>query len=81
MSLVNFLIADPNQVYIDGSANSTANNAGWIAIKGSTLRITDQRTPASSSASGLAGEICYDSSYMYICISSNTWRRIAHSTW
>lgn len=38
-------------------------------------------TPASASATGEAGQVKYDSSYLYICTATNTWRRIAHSTW
>lgn len=32
--------------------------------------------PANSSASGLAGEVRYDSTYLYICISNNNWKRL-----
>ncbi len=33
--------------------------------------------PSSSSSSGTAGDIAYDSGYLYICVSSNTWKRMA----
>lgn len=33
-------------------------------------------TPANSTANGLAGEMKYDSSYLYVCVSNNTWKRI-----
>lgn len=35
MSTVNYLIVD--QQYEDCSANTTANNQGWVLIKGSTF--------------------------------------------
>jgi hypothetical protein len=38
-------------------------------------------TPASAGASGVAGQIRWDSSFVYICVATNTWRRIAHSSW
>lgn len=38
-------------------------------------------TPASASATGVAGSIRYDASFVYICVSSNTWCRIAIATW
>tara|TARA_Y100000591_G_C21778251_1_gene669522 strand:- start:919 stop:1197 length:279 start_codon:yes stop_codon:yes gene_type:complete len=38
-------------------------------------------TPASATASGTAGEIQYDSNYIYICISTNNWKRVAISSW
>lgn len=37
--------------------------------------------PANASSTGIAGQRAYDSSYLYICTATNTWRRIAHSTW
>jgi len=36
--------------------------------------------PATSTSTGTAGDIRYDSSYVYICTSSNTWVRAALST-
>jgi len=32
--------------------------------------------PASSSAAGTAGQIAYDSNYIYVCVTTNTWKRI-----
>jgi hypothetical protein len=44
------------------------------------LRLNNSRTPASSTATGNAGEICWDSSYIYVCVTANNWRRVALST-
>jgi hypothetical protein len=38
-------------------------------------------TPASAGASGTAGDIAWDSSYIYVCTATNTWKRAALSTW
>lgn len=47
-----------------------------------SLKITGWvSAPASAGATGTAGQRAYDSSYLYICIATNTWRRIAHSSW
>lgn len=37
--------------------------------------------PASSTATGTIGQTAYDSNYFYICIATNTWKRVALSTW
>lgn len=37
--------------------------------------------PASSSASGEAGDICFDSNYAYFCVATDTWKRVALETW
>lgn len=33
--------------------------------------------PASSSSPGNPGEIAYDADYLYVCVSTDTWKRIA----
>ncbi len=78
MATYSFVCASPS--YMDGSATSAAND-NFLATSGSTLRLMTQRTPASASADGLIGEICVDSSYIYVCVASNTWVRCSISTW
>lgn len=43
--------------------------------------VVSNSAPANSSANGLIGFIRYDSSYVYICVANNTWKRAALSTW
>ena len=38
-------------------------------------------TPASAAASGTAGDIAWDASYIYVCTATNTWKRAAIATW
>ena len=38
-------------------------------------------TPASAAASGTAGDVAWDASYIYVCTAANTWKRAALSTW
>jgi hypothetical protein len=35
--------------------------------------------PGSSNSSGTIGQMAYDSSYFYICVGTNQWKRIAAS--
>jgi len=49
-----------------------------IASGGSTA---SSSAPASASASGVAGTLAYDSSYLYVCTATDTWKRTALSTW
>jgi hypothetical protein len=37
--------------------------------------------PASATAAGVAGQIAYDSSYMYVCTATNTWKRSSIAGW
>lgn len=46
-----------------------------------SMRITSSCAPASSTASGTAGDIAFDNDYLYICIAVNNWKRVSLSTW
>jgi hypothetical protein len=37
--------------------------------------------PATATSTGIAGQIAYDSSYVYVCVATNTWKRSALSSW
>lgn len=37
--------------------------------------------PSTASSTGLAGTFAYDSSYFYVCTATDTWKRVALSTW
>lgn len=43
--------------------------------------VLSNSVPANSTANGLTGTIRYDSSYIYVCVANNTWKRAAISTW
>ena len=53
-------------------------NTWWM---GNKIILGSTRTPASASATGNGGEVCWDSDYIYVCTASNTWKRAALSTW
>lgn len=37
--------------------------------------------PATAASDGTPGQVAYDSSYIYVCVATNTWKRAAISTW
>lgn len=39
-----------------------------------------QPAPALATSAGTPGMIAYDSGFIYVCISANTWKRVAIST-
>jgi len=43
-------------------------------LEGGGFRL-ENKTPSSASDVGEKGEICFDSSYLYICIDTDTWVR------
>lgn len=50
-------------------------------VNSDIIRLRTSKTPSSASATGVAGSVCWDSSYIYICTATNTWKRVAISTW
>ena len=61
-------------------ANTTAPTAA-LDINSDKFRVRTAKTPSSASATGTTGDICWDASYIYICVGTNTWKRAAISTW
>jgi hypothetical protein len=55
--------------------------SGVIDFYGQKLRIRNSKTPSSSSDVGVSGDICWDNSYIYVCVAPNTWKRSFISTW
>lgn len=52
-----------------------------LDIAADRIRIRNSRTPASAAATGNQGDICWDSSYVYLCTATNTWKRVPIATW
>lgn len=38
-------------------------------------------TPTSATDVGVAGMVCFDASYIYVCTATDTWKRVALATW
>jgi hypothetical protein len=69
---------------IDSSGNvgiGAITPTALLDVASNTLRLRTSRTPATSSATGNAGEVCWDTSYVYVCTATNTWKRAALATW
>lgn len=67
----------PREVNLANDAILTAP----LDVGGDTMRLRSSRTPASSSAPGNEGDICFDANYAYHCVATNTWKRVAMATW
>jgi hypothetical protein len=46
----------------------------------STISVTTTTVPVSNSSAGKAGSIAFNSSYIYVCVATNTWLRANLST-
>ena len=54
---------------------------GNATISGDSIIIETSKTPSSASDTGTKGQIAYDDNYIYVCTATNTWKRVAISTW
>lgn len=52
-----------------------------LDVNSDSMRLRTAKTPSSATATGSTGDICWDANYLYVCIATNTWRRIAHASW
>ena len=78
--------ASDEKIRIDSSGRllvGTSTNTGGslLQVNDNRIRIATAKTPASATDTGSAGEICWDTSYIYVCTATNTWKRAALSTW
>jgi len=37
--------------------------------------------PLSATATGVVGQVSFDANYFYVCVNTNTWKRVALTTW
>ena len=60
---------------------SSDSGGALLQVNGDRIRVGTAKTPASASATGTTGEICWDANYIYVCTATNTWKRTAIATW
>jgi cytoskeletal protein CcmA (bactofilin family) len=60
---------------VNGNISATGNISGTnLTING--LLLTAPSTKAAN-ATGVAGQVSWDSNYIYVCVATNTWKRTA----
>ena len=84
------VIVDASDATEDGKLELQVQSAGTLTVMAAITAanvtlgsrpIIPTHTPASASATGIAGEIAWDANYLYVCTAANTWKRAALSTW
>lgn len=69
----------PNNI-ISVAAVVSASNNGILFVRPHAEDIW-QGVPATSSSPGQKGDNAFDANYFYVCVATNTWKRVALSTW
>lgn len=78
-----------NELYTALGNGSTLAALANVAKTGSYTDLLDKpatapalvAAPVSASATGVVGQIALDANYIYVCVNTNTWKRVALTTW
>jgi hypothetical protein len=77
--------APTERMRIDNAGNvligTTTAGASKLVVNDSSIQINTAKTPSSATATGTTGQVCWDTSYIYVCTATNTWKRVAIATW
>ncbi len=68
-------------VAIANNTDYSGNNPAQGGIFGKSVRVPSSNTPSSATATGVQGDICWDANFVYICTTTNTWKRVAIGSW
>ena len=57
------------------------DSSQWVDVAPPLAPALSSNAPATASSTGSAGDIRYDSGYVYIAVATDTWKRAALTTW
>jgi hypothetical protein len=79
---LDFLQVQPNLCYIsaDGSNYNVELTPSLTTIQ-NNFALPSSTVPATSTDTGVTGQLAWDVNYFYICTATNTWKRTALSSW
>lgn len=63
------------------STTSGSKFTNGVEVSGSTFILSSPPAIASTSTTGITGQISWDDNYIYVCIGTNQWRRAALTAW
>ncbi len=64
-----------------GNVGIGASPTAKLDVNSDIFRLRTAKTPATAGAAGNAGDICWDASNIYVCVATNTWKKIGIATW
>lgn len=69
---------------VAGTSKFAVDNTGVVTATASAAAgtaVVRAAVPATASSTGVAGQIAWDTGFLYTCTATNTWVRSAHATW
>ena len=73
-----FINSTGGNLQIDNTAVTGAKNVSFIDSNGTIPVVVS--VPSTSTSTGIIGQIAYSSTYFYVCVATNSWKRIALSS-
>lgn len=69
--------------YLALRSGDNSRDVGLTAlyVSARTINETESHTPTSSSDTCTAGQLAWDSNFVYVCVATDTWKRSALSSW
>lgn len=79
------MVVDTDTLFVDATNNlvGVATNAPTqkLDVNDDSLRVRTSKTPTSATDTGNQGQIAWDADYIYVCVATDTWKRVAIATW
>lgn len=72
-----FSSASPGFTFDKSTNNVTVANTLSVA----NFRFTASNPPLTALSPGVTGTVAWDSNYIYVCVATNTWKRVQIATW
>lgn len=61
------------------TSSTTISSPGFMTFN--TRPVLSSLPPTTATSTGVAGQIAWDSNYVYVCVATDTWKRSPISTW
>lgn len=81
---VNIYSSDPSGfkgLVLGSSGYAELSDGPGVDVDGKLLRLRQSKTPANASAPCYQGEIAWNSTFIFVCVGSNTWKRAGLASW
>ena len=78
----NYTLTLPDDVGSNGQVLQTDGTGGlsWLTVGGSGNSVSFSSVPTTETVTGSVGEMALDTVYLYVCVSTNNWKRIPLQT-
>ena len=80
IGLMSDVAGDKGAINLNG-ANTILINSTSVSVLTSLSIANTTNAPSSASDTGTTGQVRIDSDYIYVCVATDTWKRVAISTW